>query len=141
MQGHDIMACGSQSCTKKTQCQMFLPIDTAAAVEGHTLGVLCLIEAQGGGVDDFVFVDQGSASQVFALETLAGIAADGGELALFRSGDFFQELVSLAHDDICGGALLFRFKQALKRIAANKFRVDCPANARLLNVANKSPGG
>ena len=75
-------------------------------------------------MDDFVVLDQGGTGQIFALETVVGTVADGGELALFCGGDFFQELAGLGRDAIWGGALLFGIKQAFQRIAADQFRVD-----------------
>jgi len=52
----------------------------AGAVRGHALGLLGFIQAEKGGVDDFVFVDQGRASQRFASVTVVGAVADRWEL-------------------------------------------------------------
>jgi len=47
-----------------------------------------VVQAEKGGVDDFVFVDQGGAGKGFALVTVVGAVAQGRELALFGGGDF-----------------------------------------------------
>ena len=92
--------------------------------------MLSFVQAEEDGVDDFVFVDQGRAGQNFAFELMLGGVANGGEMALFGSRDFVQELTSMGRDAIWGRGLLLGFKQALQGVAANQFLVDFGVGTR-----------
>src|ERR1035441_2721248 len=74
----------------------------AVAVGGHALGLFGFVQAEKGGVDDFVFVDQCGAGKGFALVAVVGAVADGGELALLGGEDFGQERLGASGDAIRG---------------------------------------
>src|ERR1035441_645955 len=75
----------------------------AVAVGGHALGLFGFVQAEEGGVDDFVFVDQCGAGKDFALVAVVGAVADGGELALLGGEDFGQERLGASGDAIREG--------------------------------------
>ena len=62
------------------------------------LGLLGFVQAEEGGVDDLVFVDQGGAGEGFGLVTVVGAVADGGELAFFGGEDFGEEFLGADGD-------------------------------------------
>src|ERR1035438_2597459 len=103
----------------------------AVAVGGHALGLFGFVQAEEGGVDDFVFVDQCGAGKGFALVAVVGAVADGGELALLGGEDFGQERLGASGDAIRGGrfslgvesvfAWLRLDKQGLQGVAADQF--------------------
>ena len=91
---------------------------------------MSFVQAEEGGVDDFVFMDQSGAGQGFAFETVIVAVANGGELALFGRRDFVQEFPGVVGNGVESRRLLFGFKQAVQGVTANQFRVDFGVGAR-----------
>jgi len=106
-----------------------LSVSPAAAVasRGRFRRFVLLIEAEEGGVNCFVFVDQRSTDRALCPEPEVGAVAARGEWGSLGRLDVVEEGAASVQGLVLGDRLGFRLKQVLQRVTADelgmKFRV------------------